>query len=302
MKINKNKQEKIIFQDDEQFPKLLKEIKKSPQKLYAKGNSELLNKPSIAIVGSRKYSEYGRKMAEKFSKALTEEGFVIVSGLAIGIDRFAHESCIYSGGKTVAVIASGFKNIYPEENKDLYKKILKSGGCVITEYSPDVEARNEFFPIRNRLISGLTLGTLVIEANYRSGTGITARYCKEQKRKLFCIPNSIEGKNSFGTNNLIKKGANLVTSVEDIINIIGEIKNKVEVKKVELQEVLSKKEKRLSKNEFKVYNFLKEKPRLKDEIVNYTKLNISEINVILSMLEIEDYIENFSNNKYMVKK
>ena len=129
-------------------------------------------------------------MAKKFSRELVEAGFAIASGMALGIDRFAHEECINSGGKTIAVIANGFNHIFPEENKDLYEKILESNGCVITEYSADVEARSEFFPIRNRLISGLALGTLVIEASYRSGTGITARYCKEQNRKLFCIPNS----------------------------------------------------------------------------------------------------------------
>lgn len=291
---------KIIYQDDKNYPELLKSIKKPPEKLYVKGNIELLRKPSIAIVGSRNYSEYGKKMAKKFSNELVSEGLAIVSGMALGIDRFAHEECIYSGGKTIAVIACGFNHIYPKENEDLYEKILEAGGCVITEYSPEVEAKKEYFPSRNRLISGISLGTLVIEANYRSGTSITARYCKEQNRKLFCIPNSLENKNAIGTNNLIKKGANLVTKVEDILEVIGEIDNKVEIKEIKIEK-LCEKEKNLSKEELVVYKTLKEKEKLPDEIVYLTGLTISKVNIILSMLEIENHIMKLPNNKYKVK-
>lgn len=299
--MKKYEQETIILQDDINYPKFLKEIKKPPIKLYVKGNIELLNKPSIAIVGSRNYTEYGKKMAKKFSKDLVNEGFAIVSGLALGIDSFAHEECINSGGKTIAVIACGFNKMFPKENKNLYEKIVQSNGCVISEYSQNIEAQSKYFPTRNRLISGLALGTLIIEANYRSGTSITARYCIEQNRKLFCIPNSIESKNAIGTNNLIKKGANLVTDVKDITKIIGDIQNKVKIKKVKLKEDMSEKEKKLSGKELKIYKILKERPRFSDELVNYSKLNISEINEILSILEIEDYIVKISNNKYMVK-
>lgn len=289
---------KIIFDDDKSYPKLLKSIKKAPNKIYAKGNIELLNKPSIAIVGSRNYSEHGKKMAKIFSKGLVNEGFVIVSGMALGIDRFAHEECIYSGGKTIAVLGCGFNNIYPKENEGLYEDILKTGGCVITEYSPDIEAKKEYFPSRNRLISGLALGTLVIEANYRSGTSITARYCREQNRKLFCLPNSIESKNAIGTNNLIKKGANLITSIKDITEIIGEVQNKVEIEKIESR----REEKVLSGKELKVYKYLKDNPKSTDEISSATGYAIPEVNVILSFLEIEGYIIKLSVNKYKVKE
>lgn len=292
---------KILYQDNKDYPELLKSIKNSPKKLYAKGNIGLLSKSSIAIVGSRNYSEYGKKMAKKFSNELVNEGLAIVSGMALGIDRFAHEECIYSGGKTIAVIACGFNHIYPEENKSLYDKILQTGGCVITEYNPEVEAKKEYFPSRNRIISGLSLGTLVIEANYRSGTSITARYCKEQNRKLFCIPNSLENKNALGTNNLIKKGANLVTSVKDILKIIGEVNNKVEIEQIKIEEIVGEKEKNLSKEEFIVYKTLKEKEKLPDEIANLTGFTISKVNIILSMLEIENYIAKFPNGKYKVK-
>lgn len=147
----------------------------------------------------------------------------------------------------------------------------------------------------------MTLGTLVIEASYRSGTSITARYCIEQNRKLFCIPNSIGNKNSKGVNNLIKKGGILVTSTEDIIKEIGKIEDKVKIEKIEFQEKFNKMEKKLSNLELKIYNILLDKPRSVDEISNITKVNVSKINTILSMLEIEDYILKISNNKYVVK-
>lgn len=291
-------QTKILYENDKNFPRQLKEIKKNPKLLYVKGNISLLNKPSIAIVGSRNYSEYGKRMTKKFTRELVNEGFSIVSGLALGIDKFAHEECIFSGGKTIAVIASGFNHIFPEENKLLYEKILKAGGCVITEYSPDTEAKKEYFPTRNRLISGLSLGTLVIEASYRSGTSITARYCIEQNRKLFCIPNSIESKNAIGTNNLIKKGANLVTDIEDIMKSIGKINDKVQIEK----NIINEENNILSGKELIIYNKLKDKPKFADEIAIITGFSITEVNIILSMLEIEDYIIKLSNNMYKVKK
>ena len=300
----KNNKTEIIYSSDKSYPQILNLIKNKPKKLYVQGNIDLLNKSCIAIVGSRKYSEYGKKMTKKFTKELVNEGFVIVSGLAQGIDSFAHEECINSGGKTIAVIACGFNKICIEGNKELYKKILESNGCIITEYSPEMPAYSKNFPIRNRLISGISLGTLVVEANYRSGTSITARFCKEQNRKLFCIPNSLESKNSIGVNNLIKKGANLVTSVNDIIEVIGQVKNKVKIEKIQLEDKkddLIKTEKELSKQEFKIYKLLKNNSQNVDEISNTSKLSISEVNVILSKLEIEDYILKLSNNKYVIK-
>ena len=291
---------KIINENNNGFPELLRRIKNSPQILYVKGNISLLNKPSIAIVGSRNYSEYGKKMAKKFTKELVNEGFAIVSGLAHGIDSFAHEECINSGGKTIAVIASGFNYIYPEENKKLYEKILRTGGCIITEYPPDIEAKKEYFPTRNRIISGLSLGTLVIEASFRSGTSITAKYCMQQNRKLFCIPNSIESKNAMGTNNLIKKGANLVTKVEDITQVIGEISDKVQVENVDIKE--NEENNNLSGKELLIYKNVKDKPKSADELAIVTGFSITDVNIILSMLEIENYIVKSSTNMYKVKE
>jgi len=188
------------------------------------------------------------------------------------------------------------------------------GGCVISEYPIDVKAKKEYFPTRNRLISGLSLGTLVIEANFRSGTSITARYCIEQNRKLFCIPNSIENKNSTGTNNLIKKGANLVTKIEDITQAIGEISDKVQIETVTISEknrslevekntnLLGKEYNNLSDKELIIYNNLKNRPKFADEIASSTGFSITDVNIILSMLELENYIVKLSTNMYKVKK
>ena len=302
----KNNKIEILYPNNPKYPKYFNKIKNKAKKLYIQGNIELLNKPCISIVGSRKYSEYGKKMAKKFTKELVNEGFVIVSGLADGIDSFAHEECIASGGKTIAVIACGFNKICLEKNKELYQEILNSNGCIITEYSPETLTSSKNFPVRNRLISGLSLGTLVVEANYRSGTSITARFCMEQNRKLFCIPNSLESKNSIGVNKLIKKGAILVTCIDDIIKEVGQVKNKIKIekklgdKKIKKEELI-KIEKDLSKQEYKIYKLLKNNSQNVDEISNTSKLRISEVNVILSKLEIEDYILKLPNNKYSVK-
>lgn len=179
---------------------------------------------------------------------------------------------------------------------------MRSNGCIITEYSPEIQKNSKNFPIRNRLISGLSVGTLVVEAGYRSGTSITARFCVEQNRKLFCIPNSLESKNSIGVNNLIKKGGVLVTCVDDIIKVIGQAENKVKIKKINHGQKTDEMEKELSKLEIKLIDLLKNNPQNIDELSNQINLNIDEINVILSKLEIEDYITKLSNYKYMVNK
>lgn len=172
------------------------------------GNISLLNKNSIAIIGSRNSSEYGRNITKKITKELVENNMVIVSGMAKGIDSIAHESCIKHAGKTIAVLGSGFKHIYPKENEKLFYNIIENDGLVLSEFPIDSPVQMKNFPRRNRIISGLALGVLVIEAAYRSGTSITAKFAKAQGKEVFCIPNSIGNKNSYGTIDLIKKRCN----------------------------------------------------------------------------------------------
>ena len=178
----------IIKQSSKLYPKLLKQIKNAPKQLYIEGNLENLSTNCIAVIGSRNNTEYGKKWGEFFVRTLVQYNLTIVSGMAIGIDTIAHNTAIRNGGKTIAVIPCGLDNIYPKENITLYKKIINNGGTIITEYSPEKEANSRRFLERNRIVSGLSIATLVVESAYRSGTSVTAKLAKSQNRDVFCIP------------------------------------------------------------------------------------------------------------------
>ncbi len=210
-----------IEKNDKEFPKRLLDIKRCPKKIYAVGKISLLNKFSIAIVGSRKATRYGIENAKLFSSELSKLGITIISGLAIGIDYYAHISSTYEIGNTIAVLGGGLGKIYPKENIELFNLILKNNGCVITEYEFDEEVKPENFSVRNRIISGMSEGTLVVEARKKSGSTITGRYAIEQNKKLFCIPNSIYVKQAEGVNDLIKKGAILTRDINDVLRRIS---------------------------------------------------------------------------------
>ena len=162
-------------------------------------------KYTVAIVGSRKCTEYGRRVASEFSKKLSEKGICVVSGMAAGIDGIAHNAAIEECGKTIAVLGGGFNHIYPPENEWLFHKIVEKGGCVISEYSPEIEADKSKFPIRNRIISGLSDAVLVVEALFKSGSTITARLAKQEGKKVYAIPNNIYVSTAGGTNRLIQE-------------------------------------------------------------------------------------------------
>lgn len=200
---------------DQTYPSFLKQIPSPPLLLYIRGRQDILSKLSFAIVGTRLPTLYGIAMAEKFSFSLASLGFVIVSGLARGIDAAAHRAALKCG-ETVAVLGSGLCNIYPKEHKELAKKIAEQG-VLISEFSPFEPPLRENFPRRNRIISGLSKGVLVVEASSRSGALITARYALEQNREVFALPGQVSSPLSRGTHSLIKQGAKLVDSLEDII-------------------------------------------------------------------------------------
>lgn len=206
---------KVIDIYDDQYPSLLKEISHPPLVIYIKGNPSILNKTLFSIVGSRMPTSYGIAMAEEFSYQLASLGFVIASGMARGVDSIAHKAAL-KVGQTIAVLGSGLKHIYPPENKGLAQDIERAG-AVISEFSLNEPPSSSNFPRRNRIISGLALGVLVIEAALRSGALITARFGNEQNREIFALPGKIDSPLSKGTNFLIKEGAKLVDSIEDII-------------------------------------------------------------------------------------
>ena len=211
---------KIINISDDNYPAKLKNIYAPPITIFAKGDISLLNSKSIAIVGSREPSKYGIYVAEKFSKELSKEGITIVSGLARGIDTFAHVGALSSFSKTIAVLGSGIDVVYPKENAKYYREISEKG-LIISEYIVGTAPESKNFPQRNRIISGLSDGVLVVEARKNSGTMITTDFALEQGKELYVIPGNITSNLSAGTNNLIKEGAKLVTDVYEILEDVN---------------------------------------------------------------------------------
>lgn len=278
---------KKITIEDKRYPKLLKKIKNPPTKLYLEGNLELLNKNIISIVGARNCTERGMELTKKFAGELSDQGLVIASGMAHGIDSAAHIGTIEQMGKTIAVLGSGFNHIFPKENVWLYQEILKKDGLIISEYSPEVKPKSNLFLERNRIVSGISIGILVIEAAYRSGTSVTARLAKTQGRKVFVLPHEINDKHGVGTNQLIRKGAILVTSTKEIIEEFEFLTYKKEIKKE--KKILEKKFK--NKDYEKIYKLIEEGTKEVNEISRKTNYSISEITNILFMLEIEGYIK-----------
>ena len=199
------------------YPIKLKNIYDPPKKLYVLGDYKILNDFSIGIVGTRRCTRYGKNIAKSFSYNLAKCGINIISGMAIGIDTSAHIGTIMGKGKTIAILGSGFKHIYPKENMDLLNKIIETGGAIVTEYQEDEYPLPEHFPKRNRIISGLSDGIVVVEAGKRSGSLITVDFALDQGKEVFAVPGDINSKTSKGTNNLIQDGAKLVTNILDIL-------------------------------------------------------------------------------------
>lgn len=208
----------VITCEDEEYPVQLKQITDYPICLFCKGNSNILNNHNkIAIIGCREYSEYGKKIATQLSYELAQKGIIIVSGCAKGIDSFAHKGSLMAKGKTIAVLGNGLDYIYPIENKNLEKQIVENDGLLLSEYIIGTKPSKYTFPARNRIISGISDGILVVEAKEKSGTLITVDFALEQGKNVYAVPGNINCLNSIGTNELIKQGAKLVTSANDII-------------------------------------------------------------------------------------
>lgn len=206
----------IICRDDEVWPLRLSEIYDPPLVLYVHGNSRALSRPGIAVVGTRHPTPYGIGMAERLSNDLAARGMTIFSGLARGVDAASHRGAIHARGKTVAVFGTGVDVVYPRENKKMIDGILECGGALISEFPLQTFPAPQNFPIRNRIISGLSLGVLVVEAGEYSGTRITARCALEQSRELFAVPGNVTSRNAWGPNTLIKQGAKLTATWEDV--------------------------------------------------------------------------------------
>jgi DNA processing protein len=217
----------IIPLADERYPKQLRTIADPPPILYVQGTLLPSDAFSIAVIGTRRCTHYGRRLTERLTSALVQKGFSIISGLALGIDGTAHRTALTSGGRTVAVLGSGLHKIYPPEHEPLARQIIESGGCVMSEYPPLHPSAKWTFPQRNRIVTGLSLGVLVIEAPVRSGAMISARLAGEQGRDIFVVPGSVESVTSSGCHQLIREGAYLTESADDILNVLGPMRQPV---------------------------------------------------------------------------
>ena len=214
----------MITINDKLYPNKLKELYDKPVVLFAKGNINLMNNNCVAIVGSRECTEYGKNEAQKLSYELAKNNMCIVSGLARGIDKYAHIGAIKAKGNTIAVIGNGLDNIYPYENQKLAERIIENNGLIVTEYIVGTKPDKINFPARNRIISGLSDGIVVVEAKEKSGALITADFGLEQGKEIFAVPGNINCPNSVGTNRLIQDGANIVISYKDIENPLKKLK------------------------------------------------------------------------------
>lgn len=310
---------KVLTKESEFYPQNLLSIESAPPVLYVLGDETCLKQePAVAVVGTRRISEYGNKMAKIIAGGLGSAGALVVSGMALGIDSAAHKACLSAGGKTVAVQGCGICKTFPPENVEL-KELIAANGAVISEFVPDEEARSSFFPIRNRIVSGMSLGVCVVEAAARSGTSITANLAFDQGRKVFAVPADVNRSTSQGTFRLLRSGAIPVADAKDILMEFGEEytshlsfekiqKRKIEKNpeaKNERPEKASKPVKKappsgLSKNAAAIYSVLDRTPKSADEISELTNLASSAVAVGLTELELLGLIIPASGRRFVI--
>ena len=298
-KLEKEKVRMLVF-DDSEFPKLLKHIHDAPVLLYIKGELKKEDDFCFGIVGTRLATNYGKETSQVIAFKLANAGLTIVSGMAIGIDTEAHKGAISSSGRTIAIVASGLdeKSLFPQENVRLSRKIIERG-AMISEHPIGMKADREKFVSRNRIISGLSKGVLVVEAPLRSGALITARHALEQNREVFAIPGNISSRMSFGANLLLKQGAALVTRAEDILQ---ELNFKFSLPAVD--EVGAKIFSSENKVEEKIFDILNGNGEAKhiDEIARFSGTAVQKINAALTTMEMKGIIKNLGNGKYSLEE
>jgi len=287
----------LVEKGSDDFPAFLSKIPDPPDRLFVIGNIDALHMPALAIVGSRNPTEQGRRNAYEFAKHLGRSGFCIVSGLAQGIDAAAHEGALAAQAMTVAFLGHGIDQVYPAVNESLAKRIAQNNGAVCTEFPLGTPPRRENFPQRNRLISGLSVGTLVVEAASRSGSLISARLASEQGREIFAIPGSIHNPLSRGCHKLIRQGAKLVESADDIVSELGPIIEHM----VQIPEPAKHSDIGVPKPDTD-YEMLLDAmaydPVSADELANRSGLTIDQVSSMLLILELEGKIEAQAGGHY----
>ncbi len=295
--LNKLKRHKIDYLTltDSDYPDLLKEIYDPPPVIYYKGRIEIFNEaPAVAMVGSRRSTPYGRKVATRMAYELSKHDIIVVSGLARGIDTAAHQGILNNEGKTAAVLGSGLDYIYPPENRDLFKEI-QNDGVVISEFPPGTRPLPGNFPRRNRIISGLCLGVVVVEAPEKSGSLITANLAPEQGREVMAVPGNIDRSRSRGTNDLIKKGAKIVTDVEDILEELFIYNEVQEDKNATIYP-------HLNEDENKIISIIQDNGEIHiNEIIKISGIKAAKVNTLLLKLELKGIIDRGVGKKYSFK-
>jgi len=284
----------LLTWGDEDYPKLLREISNPPMALYILGQRKALDGTAIAVVGTRKYSAYGKQAAGELVAGLVRANLIIVSGLALGIDALAHSSAVEHSGRTVAVLACGVDNIYPASNRFVADKILHSGGAIISELPLGTPPLKHHFPHRNRIISGMSLGTLVIEAARDSGSLITAQHALDQNRQVFAVPGSIFNPASVGPNNLLKMGAKPVTSAADILEELNLLSLQTQII---TQEIIGD-----NPEEEVVLKLLKREPTHIDLIVKTSGLPAGTVAATLTIMEMKGKVRNLGANQYVISR
>jgi len=292
MSIDRPAEARKITLQDKEYPAMLKEIHSKPKELYIRGKFTDADKTAIAIVGTRKYSAYGKQVTFDIAEKLAKLGITIVSGLAKGIDTFAHEAALEAGGRTIAVLGTGLdkKTFFPPANWHLAEKISRQG-AVISEYPDGTRGTQFTFPQRNRIVSGLSLGVIVVEAPEKSGALITAGLALEQNREVFAVPGQIYEKNSQGTNGLIKAGAKAVTCIEDILEEL----NLLHLIKTEKKNIKPE-----TKEEEIIFSIMSLQPMHIDEIIKKSGLATSAVNATLMMLELKKAVRNLGKGNYVL--
>jgi DNA processing protein len=302
----------ILLLDDGVYPSLLREIFDPPITLYVKGQwQKCLDQPSVAMVGSRRSSTYGQNAATMLARDLAERGITIISGLARGIDAAAHRGALEAGGRTVAVMGTGVDQVYPRDHKKLAEEILKGGGALVSEFPLLTPPAPQNFPYRNRVISGLSLGVLLVEAAENSGSLITARMAMEQNREVFAVPGNITSRNSFGTNYLIKgAGAKLVQQWQDVVaELPPEIaarllppEGKKRKKDGQLVEQLQLVPDDLTSTEHTVFKLLStDEPLHIDALVEATMLSVPDLTGALLGLEMRELVRQLPGKCFVRK-
>lgn len=274
----------IVYKESTLYPELLREIPDSPPILYIKGDPNFLSLPQLAMVGSRNPGPVGRKNARGFAGELTKAGYVVSSGMALGVDSESHIGALDAGGVTLAVLGTGIDQLYPKQNRSLAERIIERG-ALVSEFPLGTWPRPANFPQRNRIISGLSQGTLVVEAALRSGSLITARFALEQGRSVFAIPGSIHSTTVKGCHSLIKDGAKLVEKVEDILEELGAFI------KLAREQVIGSQIETVSKEEALVLTKIDYEPVSMDGLISSTGMNVASMSVILMELELKGFVE-----------